>query len=393
MPSWENGSSGTVTAMGLFQGIDLDELVLTGERLTLRPWQRGDADAVHTAFQDRRMHEFLPVPDPYTRRDAIEFVTSLGDEGRAAGTGLGCALVETATGRVVGSAALRLPAPRRVSAEIGYAVHPCGQGNGYAAEASRVLASWAFAHGIARVELHCAVDNIASAKSALRAGFGFEAILRDGVLTPSGPRDCAVFARLPGDASTPIGPVLPPLPAGGLHDGVISLRVTESGDTAAMLDELNSAESLRWHFSGEPFAEAAVTAMAHRARLQWLVGPMGRLTIVAEATGEPAGSIALRQVGPPRVAGIGYGVRPGFRGRGFTSRALRLLTGWAFEQAGFARLELGAKHRNLASQKAALAGGFLPDGTRTARLADNDATFSDEVCFARVNPVISRSAG
>lgn len=379
--------------MGRFQGIDLDELVLTGERLTLRPWQRGDADAVHAAFQDRRMHEFLPVPDPYTRSDATEFVTSLGDEGRAAGIGLGCALVETATGRLVGSGALRLPAARRVSAEIGYAVFPCGQGNGYAAEASRVLAAWAFAHGITRVELLCAVDNIASVKSALRAGFRYEAVLRDGVLTPSGPRDCALFARLADDADAPITPVLPPLPVGGLADGVIGLRVTEVGDAPAILDELNSAESLRWQLSDEPFAAAAVTAMARRARLEWLVGPTGRLTIVAAATGEPAGSIALRQVGPPRVANIGYGVRPGYRGRGFSGRALRLLTEWAFTQAGLARLELGAKHANIASQRAALSGGFLPDGIRAARLADRETTFSDEVCFALVNPMISRSAG
>ncbi len=379
--------------MGLFAGIELNDLVLTGERLTLRPWQRGDTEAVHAAFQDRRMYEFLPLPDPYTRRDAIEFVTALGDEGRATGTGLGCALVETATGRVVGSAALRLPKPRQVSAEIGYAVYPPGQGNGYAAEASRVLAAWAFARGIHRVQLRCAVANIASAKSALRAGFSFEAILRGEVLTPSGPVDGAVFARLAADVGAPIAAVLPPLPAGGLHDGVVTLRITEAGDAAAMLDELNSAQSRRWHFSGEPFAEAAVTAMARRARLEWLVGPMGRLTIVAAATGEPAGSIALRQLGPPRIAGIGYGVRPAFRGRGFTGRALRLLTDWAFQQAGFARLELGAKHRNLASQQAALAGGFLPDGTRAARLADSDASFSDEVCFARVNPMLRRSAG
>ena len=76
-----------------------------------------------------------------------------------------------------------------------------------------------------------------------------------------------------------------------------------------------------------------------------------------------------------------------FRGRGYTARALRLATPWLFEQAGFARLELGAKVDNVASQKAALAGGFLADGVRAARLRNPDGSYSDEAQFFLVNPV------
>ena len=79
-------------------------------------------------------------------------------------------------------------------------------------------------------------------------------------------------------------------------------------------------------------------------------------------------------------------MHPAFRGRGYTARALRLLADWAFEQAGFARLELGAKADNIASQKAALSAGFEPDGTWQARLRNADGTFSDEVRFALINP-------
>ena len=68
--------------MGTFDGLELDDLVLTGPRVTLRPWRSDDADRVHRIMQDRAMSEFLALPDPYTRDVALRFVTELGDEGR-----------------------------------------------------------------------------------------------------------------------------------------------------------------------------------------------------------------------------------------------------------------------------------------------------------------------
>jgi hypothetical protein len=40
----------------------------------------------------------------------------------------------------------------------------------------------------------------------------------------------------------------------------------------------------------------------------------------------------------------------------------------------------------VASQRAALAGGFQPDGVRAERLRDPDGTFSDEIRFASLRP-------
>jgi RimJ/RimL family protein N-acetyltransferase len=108
--------------------------------------------------------------------------------------------------------------------------------------------------------------------------------------------------------------------------------------------------------------------------------------MVDVASGRMAGSLRLRQAGPPNVGGVGYAVHPAFRGRGYTSRALRLLVPWAFGPAGFARLELGAKPVNAASRQAALRAGFEPDGIRRGRLRNVDGTFADEVRFALVNP-------
>lgn len=369
--------------MRTWNDVDLGPLTLTSPRLTLRPWHETDTEAVLAGVTgDPWMREFLPVPDPYTRRDAHEFVTDLGHEGRFVGTGFGGALVETSSGRPIGGFGLRLPIGRHGHCEIGYSVWSVGRGHGYAVEASDTLARWAFAHEIDRIEIHCSVRNIASAKTALAAGFAYEGIRRQQIPVRDWVDDGALFARLASDAGTPIRPVLPTLGPNGLTDGTVTLRVSTREDAPALLEELADPISQSWAFNDRAPVPDEVVATAASAGLLWLVGPIGRMTIVDTATARPAGSIQLRIGGPSQVGSIGYAVHPGFRGRGYTTRALRLLVTWAFREAGFVRLELGAKVANIASQTAARRAGFEAEGVRAARLRNPDGTFSDEACFA-----------
>ena len=372
--------------MGTWNGVELDDLVIASERLTFRPWRRTDAGEVAAIMTAPAMHEFLPLPDPYTRQDAEQFVTGFGVRGRSDGSAVAGAVVETATGRLAGAAELRLPGRREVSGEIGYWVGVAAQGNGYAAETTRALAGWAFAHGVQRLEIRCAVGNLASAKTALAAGFQFEAISRSKEMTPRGPRDGALFARLAGDPDHPIAAAFPPLPAGDLTDGTVGLRVVAADDLDAVHAERVNDEAMHWAFQAETPEHAESEQIAAHAPLRWLVGPDANLAIVETASGAMAGTISVHRSGPPRVGRLSYGVLPRFRGRGYTARALRLLAPWAFQQAGFARLELGVKADNIASQKAALAAGFIAEGVLKARLANPDGTFSDEARFALVDP-------
>ena len=370
--------------MGTFDGVELTDLVLTGPRLTLRPWLASDADDVYLAMQDELAHRFLPLPYPYTREDATTFVTSLGDEGRAAGTGLGCALVDTLSGRLVGSAALRLPG------EIGYAVYPWGRGHGFAAEATRVLTAWAFEHGVPRMQLFCDVHNLASVRTALAAGFSFEGVSRSVSVSPIDPgagglrADMARFSRVLADSGEPVQPLLPQLPRDGLADGVLALRVLVPGDVEAMM-QTDDALTLQWAFSPEPHTLERAQRAADEAGLDWLVGKIGGIALVDLDSGRFAGSVRLRMVGPPGVCAVGYVVHPDFRGRGYTTRALRLLSEWAFD-AGINRLELGAKIGNIASQKAATHAGFAYEGVFASRLRNADGSYSDEARYALVKP-------
>jgi RimJ/RimL family protein N-acetyltransferase len=377
--------------MGVFAGVDLDELVLTGPRLTLRPWAATDADAVFAHLQDPTMHEFLALPDPYTHEVAVRFVTELGDEGRARGTGIGCAVEVTATGRLVGSAAIRLGGEQ----DVGYWIASDARGHGYAAEAARVLAEWGLAHGLHRVQLLCDVRNLASVRTALSAGFHYEGVERDRLEHPLDDgaehriSDLARFGRVAGDSGEAVVPAYARLPAGGLTDGVVTLRVMAPQDAEA-LAETDDELTLAWGFTGHAHSPDEVRRASDRAGLDWLVGAVAPFSIIDNASGRVAGSLRLRQAGPPGVGGIGYVVHPAFRGRGFTTRALELLVPWAFGPGGFARLELGAKAGNLASQRVAAAAGFEADGVRAARLRNPDGSYADEVRFCRVNPAIDR---
>lgn len=377
--------------MGRFRGVELDDLELAGPRLRLRPWRADDAEIVHAALRDDvDAHRFTSLPVPYTRADADRFVTEIGNAGRADGTVLGGALV-SADG-VVGSADLRLTE----NGELGYLVYSAHRGHGYAAEAARLLAEWAFARGLPRVHLLCRVDNVASVRTALAAGFRFEGVHRAMTLrnaderAPARVADMARFGRVAADRAERVPYAFPPLPSEGLSDGVLRLRPLRAEDATGLAgtdDEL----TLRWNFTGTAHDPDEARRSAEQAELMWLAGSVAAVALVDIATGRFAGELRLRKAGPPQVCGIGYVVHPDFRGRGYTARALRLLVPWAFDVAGAARLELGAKAGNEASLRAAAAAGFEPDGVRAGRLRNADGSFSDEVRYVLLNPNARRA--
>ena len=97
-------------------GRDLDERVeLRTERLLLRPFEFGDVEDVVSYASDPEVGRYLPLPQPYTRDDAVEFIARE-------------VLVEWSTrptfaivfeGHVVGGVSLRVNPPNEI-AEMGY---------------------------------------------------------------------------------------------------------------------------------------------------------------------------------------------------------------------------------------------------------------------------------
>ena len=178
------------------EGIDLTTVVVRTERLVLRPWQPEDVDEVTRAHQDEEMLRWLPVPEPYTRDDAVALVER-GARAREDLHGLISAV--EADGRLVGSAGLHFP-ETLLGPMVGYWVAPWARGRGYAVEATAALVEWAFAHGAHRVQLMADVANVPSQEVARRAGFREEGTVRAVLPVCDGTyRDALLFSRLPSD--------------------------------------------------------------------------------------------------------------------------------------------------------------------------------------------------
>lgn len=79
---------------------------------------------------------------------------------------------------------------------------------------------------------------------------------------------------------------------------------------------------------------------------------------------------------------IGYWMVAGARGHGLCTRALRLLSAWAFAELGLQRLELITDPDNHASQRVAEKVGFRREGVLRAHLRHPDGRVRDSVMWS-----------
>lgn len=90
---------------------------------------------------------------------------------------------------------------------------------------------------------------------------------------------------------------------------------------------------------------------------------------IADATnGGFLGGIGLSRVDRRHRRGeVGFWLTPAARGRGIAKRAIRLITGWAFDDLGFERVELTTSPANAATRGLALRLGFTEEATMRKR--------------------------
>jgi RimJ/RimL family protein N-acetyltransferase len=177
---------------------------LTTERLLLRPFDEGDVDAVGLACQDPLIARWLPVPSPYQRSDAQEFVLVTSPAGWEQDTMYTFGVFLKENGDLVGSMGLvrlagRLPPPQ-LQAELGFWTAREQRGKGYTVEAARAVTDWAFsALGVERLEWVAEVGNEASWAVARRLGFVMEGTHRAKLVHRGVRRDAWLAALLPSD--------------------------------------------------------------------------------------------------------------------------------------------------------------------------------------------------
>jgi RimJ/RimL family protein N-acetyltransferase len=81
---------------------------------------------------------------------------------------------------------------------------------------------------------------------------------------------------------------------------------------------------------------------------------------------------------------LGYDLLPEWRGRGYATRAVRLLARWAFAQAGLVRLTAGVAVDNNPSQRVLARAGFVTEGREVSRLPGLAGTRVDVLRYALV---------
>ncbi len=86
------------------------------------------------------------------------------------------------------------------------------------------------------------------------------------------------------------------------------------------------------------------------------------LAISSVGTGEAMGMVVLMLRDVEATAEIGYWIVPGQRGRGLATRAIRLVSRWAVQEAGFARVGARVMPDNEPSLRALQKCGFVVEG-------------------------------
>lgn len=361
------------------------DVIHSGE-IVLRPYRLDDLGEVVAGCADPLTRRFLTLlPSPYTSEDARWWIAQGAPDAFANG-GAAYAIADPTTGRLLGGIGVNHVNPGLATGVIGYWVASQARGRGVATAATRALARLAFESGLARLALHTAWENGPSQRVAIAAGFRREGVERGGGIDRGGNRvDKIVWARLATDSGEPTPRLLPDLPGGELSDGIITVR-------RLSLDDLPDTYALHQladvvHTSVPPVAPslADVRQRCARAEANWLAGDRADLTIRDAATGSYAGDVGLYYQEPGTgQAMIGYSMHPAWRGRGYATRAARLVASWAFTHAGIARVIAGTAPENIGSQKVLMAAGFAREGYSHSRLPGVNGTRIDDILFARL---------
>jgi RimJ/RimL family protein N-acetyltransferase len=174
---------------------------LEDELVRLRAFQLGDAATVFEACRDPLIRRFTTFPEAADEAEVSEWISSQAGQ-RERGEALDLAVTTASEGRLVGAVGLGGFAPEHLRAAAGYWLAPEARCQGFATAALRLLSDWALSSplNLERIELHIDVENEASVRTAERAGFEHEGVLRSYMAAKGRRWDVSVYARTPEQA-------------------------------------------------------------------------------------------------------------------------------------------------------------------------------------------------
>lgn len=177
---------------------DGDGVLLRGPRIALRPIELEDLRLLHQWDNAPAMVGRFQVPRPHSFRDLERRILDAPAVSEKSGHLLAVLDDDTPVGFL---------SYHRVSygawspaINIGVEIAPDQRGQGYGAEAQRLLADYLLAAlPIGRVEASTDVDNLAEQRSLERADFRREGVLRHAMWRAGTWHDLAVYSRVQGD--------------------------------------------------------------------------------------------------------------------------------------------------------------------------------------------------
>lgn len=153
---------------------------------------------------------------------------------------------------------------------------------------------------------------------------------------------------------------MPPDPP--LDDGTVALRPWTHDDVGQLVAACQDPAIQRFIPIPRPYGRADAEEYVARTERQWAEGSTAAFAIVDPHDPDHVlGAINVAVTGP--VGNSGYWVASEARGRGVATRALRLLTRWAFEEVRLGVVLLEIRPENEASIAVALGAGFHEAGS------------------------------
>lgn len=145
--------------------------LLRTDRLLVRDWSVSDAEEALSIYghpDTLVTQELRHIPHVDAMREVLAEWTAEQDE-MAPGTGRWAMALLDGGALIGGITLLPMPVPE-ADVEIGYRLAPEHWGRGYATEAGRALAGWAFQHSLVEVFALVTADNARAAATARRIG-------------------------------------------------------------------------------------------------------------------------------------------------------------------------------------------------------------------------------
>jgi RimJ/RimL family protein N-acetyltransferase len=160
------------------------------------------------------------------------------------------------------------------------------------------------------------------------------------------------------------------------------LRPGTERDMEAIRALYSEPDIRKWMgWDAEPPDEEEARANIERGLRAWQEGTWAVFRIVGAATDQVVGGVNLR-FGEHGIAEVSYFLRASARGRGLATRAVLLVSRWAFEELGIERIELRTHPENAASGRVAERAGFTREGIERASRAWPDGTRFDSILYS-----------